>query len=169
MWKIVYLSPLTVAQCLERIQAHVPDSDAWCAAGAAMERGTVLAKIRGQRVRLFALGPPWLVNSYAPFFYGRVETVAGGTQIVGRFRWAPWVTAFMAVWFGALAAMTIALLVVVLVGPSDPTSPVLFDLLAPLVMMLAGAGLMALGRWLARKQVASVHQFLRVELEATPE
>ena len=64
--------------------------------------GTISARVRGDRFRLFAWGPLNLRNSFAPLFYGRLEGVGGKTRIHGRFRMHALVQAFLFVWFGGL-------------------------------------------------------------------
>ena len=134
-----------------------------------MDQGTVVAKLRGDRFRLYAHGPKYVHNSFVPFLYGRLEATNEGSRIVGRFRMHPYVRVFMSVWFGGLVAMSVFVPVLALAGRFNNGRPPFIAMVAPLMFILFGVGLLAFGRWIARGQVSRLLQFLREDLEATPE
>ena len=76
----IYTTDLTKDECLLRLQKHT-GRGGW----ARWAEGTIAAKIRGDRFRLFAWGPANVRNSFAPFFYGRFEVVAEAHVFEGVF------------------------------------------------------------------------------------
>ncbi len=170
MSKIVYRSKLSSIECLKRLQSHaVSWSEFLRRAFAPMDEGTIVAKVRGERFRLFAQGARYVHNSFIPLLYGRIQPTSEGTRIVGRFRMHPVVRVFMSVWFGGLAIMAVVLCLVALFGNADAGRPPFILMLGPLLMILFGIGLLSFGRRIARGQVSRLLEFLRVELEAAPE
>lgn len=128
--------------------------------------GTVAAKIRGDRFRLFAWGPRNTGNSFAPFFYGRLEAGTSGTVIRGRFQLHRIVQAFLVVWFGGLIAGggLVLFLPPTAWGRGQPLPPL--AVLGPAGMLLLGLGFLRLCRRLARGQAESLRCFLARELQA---
>ena len=170
MRKIVYSTRLSVAECQQRLQSHViPSSGVLRRAFVPMDEGTIVAKVRGDRFRLFAKGPRYVQNSFAPFLYGKMETAKGGSRIIGRFRMHPFVRAFMSVWFGGLAVIAIVAPIIGHAEDAEAGKPPFIFLFTPLLMILFGIGLVALGRLASRGQVSRLLEFLCVDLEATPE
>lgn len=127
------------------------------------------AKVRGDRFRLFAQGPRFVRNAYAPFLYGRVEAALGGTRIVGRFRMHPLVRVFNFIWYGGLVIMGFLFPVLALSQEFPAGEPPFWIIIGPWLMILVGLGFEAFGRRIARGQVVRLHQFLRTDLEAAPE
>jgi len=81
----------------------------------------------------------------------------------------PIVVVFMTIWFGGLAAGFVLMVlgrfsVLTLSGIQPP----LLLVFAPLVMMLFGIGLLAVGRRFARAQLGELERFLKDELKAQP-
>jgi hypothetical protein len=163
MRAMTYTSELSKQECLRRLQAHTGRGPSLWNRWA---EGTISAKVRGDRFRLFAWGPINLRNSFVPLFYGRIEEASGNTHIRGGFRMHPVVQAFLVLWFGGLVAMA-ALLVLLPASSWGPgVAPPALSVLGPVVMILIGFGFVRFGRWLARGQVESVQSFLVSELKA---
>ncbi len=170
MNKIVYTTNLSTVECSQRLESHViPWSDVLRSTFTPMDKGTVVAKVRGDRFRLFAQGPKYVQNSFVPLFYGRVEATTEGARIIGRFRMHLFVRVFMGVWFGGLTIMAIVLPTVALFGSARADKPPFIFIVGPLLMILFGIGLLTFGRWVARGQVARIHEFLRTDLDARAE
>ena len=159
----IYTSDLTKDECLRRLQGHTGRSG-WTR----WAEGTISAKVRGDRFRLFAWGPVNLRNSFAPLFYGRLEEGIGETRIRGRFCMHPIVQAFLFVWFGGLVAGAGLMLFLPPSALGSGLRPSVFALLGPAGMGLLGLGLVRFGRWLARGQMESLRCFLARELKARP-
>ena len=160
---ITYTSKLPKDECLRRLVAQTRQGF-WTRWG----EGTISARVRGDRFRLFAWGPPNLRNSFAPLFYGRLEEVEGKTRIHGHFRMRGFVQAFLFVWFGGLVASAGLLLLLPASAWGSGHRPPIFALLGPVVMGLLGFGLVRFGWWLGRGQVRSLRSFLTRELKAQP-
>ena len=162
---IVYSTSLRREECLRRLQRHSA-RPGW----KPQPKGTIYAKIRGDRFRLFATGPAYTHNSFAPFFYGRLEEETNGTKIRGSFRMHWYVQGFLMVWFGGLAVMSGVVLFLILFRPNSAwehgRSPPVWMAAGPVGMMALGAGLVLFCRWLARGQRENLRSFLSEELEA---
>jgi hypothetical protein len=158
---MTYTSELSQDECVRRLQAHT-GRGLWtqCA------EGTISARIRGNRFRLFAWGPVNLRNSFAPFFHGRVEEAGGTTLIRGRFRMHSIVQVFLFVWFGGLLAGAGLILLLAPSAWGSGQRPSAFALLGPAGMGLLGFGFIRFGRWLGRGQAESIRRFLTRELRA---
>ena len=163
MSAITYTSNLPKDECLRRLLAQRRHGfwTPWA-------EGTISARVRGDRFRLFAWGAVNLRNSFAPLFYGRLEEVEGKTRIHGRFRMHTLVQAFLFVWFGGLLAGAGLLLFIPASDWGSGQRPPMFALLGPAIMGLLGFGLVRFGWWLGRGQVESLMSFLTRELEAQP-
>jgi len=166
--KKTYTTKLSAVECLQRLQAYTYDGrDCLRLAFSPPEKGTVFAKVRGSRFRLFAQGRKYVQNSFVPLFYGRVEESDGTTRIIGGFRMHLFARVFLFVWFGGLAIMAVIFPIVAFSGDFNVGEPPLIFVIGPLPMMLFGVGLVSFGQWIARGQVAKLREFLRVEFEAT--
>jgi hypothetical protein len=164
--RIVYSTKLPAVECLQRLESHViPWSNVLRSTFTPLDKGTVVAKVHGDRFRLFARGPKYVQNSFVPLFYGRVEATTEGARVVGRFRMQLFVRVFIGVWFGGLTIMAIVFPAVALIGRSSAGRPPLILIIGPLLMILFGIGLLSFGRWVARGQVARIHEFLRTDLD----
>ena len=128
--------------------------------------GTIAARIRGDRFRLFACGPSNVRNSFAPFFYGRLEGGTGSTRIRGRFQFHPIVRAFLVMWFGGLVVGGSQELLLPSSAWESGRSLPLFVTLAPMGMILLGVCFVMVGRWFARGQMENLRHFLKCELKA---
>jgi hypothetical protein len=168
--EIVYSTKLSTVECLQRLESHViPWPDVLRSTFTSVDKGTVVAQVRGDRFRLFAQGPKYVQNSFAPLFYGRLEATTDGARVVGRFRMHLLVRVFMGVWFGGLTLMAIVSPAVALFGSTSAGKPPVILIVGPLLMILFGIALFSFGRWIARGQVARIHEFLRTDLDARPE
>ena len=163
MSAICYMSELPKDECLRRLLAHTKQGF-WTQKA----EGTISARVRGGRFRLFAWGPVNLRNSFAPLFYGQLEEVIGKTRIYGHFRMHILVYAILFVWFGGLLAISGLLLFLPASAWGSGQRPPMFALLGPVLMGLLGFGLVCFGRWLGRGQAESLRSFLMRELEAQP-
>jgi hypothetical protein len=159
-----YRSDLTKEECVRRLEANAHPGGWWTP----WAEGTISAKVRGNRFRLFAWGPVNVRGSCARLFYGRIEERDGKTCIAGRLRMHPIGRVFFTFWFGGLMTMAILLLALPASawGSGPPPSPAW--ILGPLSMMLIGVGFLRFGRWLARGQEDSIWRFLTRELKAEP-
>ena len=160
MSRTIFKTELTRSECLEQLRRHsLPGGRTpWV-------EGTISAKIRGDKFRLFAWGPANVRNAFAPFFYGRLEECNGKTRIRGCFRMHTATRVFLAVWFGGLAIMGGLL---VLLPPSawgNGRPPPAIAILAPGGMMLLGFGLIRFVRWHTRGQTENLRCFLERELK----
>lgn len=163
MSAITYTSDLPTDECLRRLLAQRRPGfwTPWA-------EGTISARVRDGRFRLFAWGPANLRNSFAPFFHGRLEEVDGKTRIYGHFRMHRLVHVFLFLWFGGLLAMAGLLLFLPASAWGSGQRPPMLAVLGPVVMGLLGFGLVRFGQWLGRGQAESLRRFLSQELEARP-
>jgi hypothetical protein len=165
MSAVVYSTMLTKDECYRRLQRHNGRAN-WGWGWERWEEGTISANVRGDRFRLFGSGPLNIRNSFAPFYYGRLEESSGGTRIKGRFRLHPLVRVFLAVWFGGLAVMEALMLWLPRSAWGHGRPPPWWAPLGPVAMMMLGYGLILAGGWFARGQLESMQRFLSRELEA---
>lgn len=132
-------------------------------------KGTIFVKLRGDRFRLFATGPRYILNSFVPFFYGSLEALPNGTRIHGRFRMHPFTRIFMAIWFGFLGVFTLLVITSLLFGDRQPQQPIHILFEGPVIMALFGTALVRFGWWFARGQRQSIRDFIRNDLLAQPQ
>jgi hypothetical protein len=123
-------------------------------------QGTIMAKITGSSICLFACGPRYLYNSFEPYFYGTVEPQALGSLIQGRFRVHPFVRLFMAFWFGVLGVAWLSILVAALLGRLSPGMPPLIALALPAAIALGGFMIVRLCSWLGDGQKKRICEFI---------
>lgn len=156
-----YTSELPKDECLRRLQAQT-GRGVWTRSA----EGTISARIRGDQFRLFAWGRPNLRNSFAPFFYGRLERANGKTRVRGHFSMHLLVRAFFFLWFGGLTAVAGLILFLPSSEWGSGQRPPGFALLGLAVMGLLGFGLVRFGRWLGRGQAETLRLFLARDLQA---
>lgn len=132
-------------------------------------KGTVFARIRGDRFRLFATGSKYIQNSFAPFFYGSLESVQNGTRIQGRFRMHLFTRAFMGVWFGFLGFIILVIITSLLSGDRDFQQPLHVIFGMPLIMVVFGIALVYFAWSVGRGQRESMKDFIQSDLLAKPE
>jgi len=160
---------LTKSECIRRIELCAGRDRGFGWSWEPWQEGTIAAKIRGDRFRLFAWGPLFTAISFAPFFQGRLEQGHDEVRIRGRFRLHRLVQGFVVIWFGGLAAMVGLMLLLPDESWIDGMKPPTIAALAPIGMMAVGAFLLRLNRWFVRGQMESMRRFLQSELQAQEE
>jgi hypothetical protein len=102
-------------------------------------------------------------NSFAPLFYGEIQSHDEGAQISGSFRLHPFTRVFTGIWLGGAllgaGGMTVSLL-------SSGCPVPLRAVAIPLAMPAVGLGMLWLGRWLARNERPLVVRYLEACAEA---
>lgn len=172
--KIAYETSLQLAECRDRLEiACVPDNPL---ARLHKPAGTVLCRLRGPRIRLYATGPPFLNNFMAPYFFGAFERRGKRTILRGKFAPHWWVRVFVAVWTTMLCAIGGVLIILgfaTLLGVDvkwEGNIPVALipwlAILMPPAMLTFGYALVRFGRWLGEKQQRLLDQLLCETLEA---
>lgn len=140
-----FRSAYSVAESVERLRAATKRSTL-STIGETAAVGTVSSDaVRLQRVI------PMVRNSFKPFFTGRFETHDGVAVLTGQFGMAKVVKIFMSVWLGMVALFAGGFLLATFnsTGSSPPGVVVV-----PLLMLVAGVGLVLLGKWFARNDAA---------------
>lgn len=163
MKEAIYTSQLTKAECLRRLRERTRGRfRGRCAPG------TISATVDGDWFCLFAWGPRYFYNSFAPYFYGTIDEAAGQSRIRGRLRMRTLVRTFLWVWFSMLASAECLLLLLPASGWTSGERPSPAALLAPVAIALLGYGLLRYGWWRGRAQALSIEHFLERKLEASP-
>src|SRR5580704_9080581 len=140
-----FRSAYSVAESVERLQAATKRS-AFSVIGEAAAVGKVSQDgVRLQRVT------PMVRNSFKPFFVGRFESRDGATLLTGRFGMSLFTKILMTFWLGMVALFGVGLLVGSLNASAPYTRPIV---IGTFLMLVAGFGLVALGKWFARNDVA---------------
>jgi hypothetical protein len=94
---------------------------------------------------------PMVRNSFKPFFVGRFESRDGVTLLTGQFGMSLFTKIFMTFWLAMVALLGVGFLV----GSLNATAPYPRQIVVgPFLMLVAGVGLVALGKWFARNDVA---------------
>jgi hypothetical protein len=110
----------------------------------------VVGKVSADAVRLQRV-MPMVRNSFKPFFIGHFETREGVTMLTGHFGMSLFVKIFMSFWLGMVGLFG---LIFLLSAVSSTSSIPWWAAIAPLFMFAAGFGLVALGKWFSRNDVA---------------
>ena len=154
------VSPLPPHECLKRLKAEVDPQ--WKLLGSRPVLGTV----SGSQFTGYKRIP--YRNSFRTFIFARFHQAGAGSRIVIRFGMSPFVTAFMALWFGMLAlvggGMFLGATSAYLRGGAPPETWAF--LVSPLIMAAFGIGLVRFGRWLGRNERSFLAEFLRTKLQA---
>lgn len=172
--KTAYETSLQVAECRVRLEAVcVPDSRL---ARLREPAGTVLRRLRGPKVRLYATGPRFVNNFMEPYFFGAFEQQDERTILRGRFAPHTWVRVFVAVWTTMVCVIGGALMIAgfaTLLGADvkwqgDAPDYIIpwFAILTLAAMRTFGYVLVQFGSWLGAKQESLLDQFLCETLEA---
>jgi hypothetical protein len=90
-------------------------------------------------------------NSFKPFFVGRFESRDGVTLLTGQFAMSLFTKIFMTFWLGMVALFGVGFLVGSLSATASYPRQIV---IGPFLMLVAGFGLVALGKWFARNDVA---------------
>jgi hypothetical protein len=103
---------------------------------------------------------PMVGNSFKPFFFGRFEQRGDEIYLAGRFALLRMVKVFMTLWLGAVLAFGIV------AGLALPAAAAWKGALFSLAMFAAGLGLIGLGKWFARNDIAWLSDVIGVALGA---
>jgi multisubunit Na+/H+ antiporter MnhG subunit len=140
-----FRSAYGIEESVERLQAATKRS-AFSAIGEAAAVGKVSPDgVRLQRVT------PMVRNSFKPFFVGRFESRDGVTLLTGQFGMSLFTKIFMTFWLGMVALFGVGFLVASLSATASYPRQIV---IGPFLMLIAGLGLVALGKWFARNDVA---------------
>jgi hypothetical protein len=120
---------------------------------------TAMGRVDEEHVRLVRV-IPYVRNSFKPMFTGAFEESDGRTVLRGSFGMQGVVKVFMSFWFGALAAFALFSAWHAVKDRPDAWKGVLFCA----GMGLAGMGILALGKWLARNDEAWLSAVIRAAL-----
>ena len=155
---------ISVAQCRSRLEATTDVQGLLLSWKTDRNSLKVHGEIRGEAFRLHTRR--FYVNSFAPFFYGRLGEADGGAVIVGEFKMNPLIRLLTVFWFSFIALFAVGALIVPAkqvpgIGAGRMT---LFIALACLAAV--GAGVVQCGRWLGRSEEEVILDFLKTELEA---
>ena len=132
-------------ESVERLKAATKRS-----AFAAIGEEAAVGKVTADQVRLQRVSP-MVRNSFKPFFVGRFESRDGITLLTGQFGMSAFTKIFMTIWLGMVALLGVGFLAGSLnAAASYPRQIVI----APFLMLIAALGLVALGKWFARNDVA---------------
>ena len=140
-----FRSAYSVAESVERLRAATKRSTF-----AAIGEAAAVGKVSPDGVRLQRV-PPMVRNSFKPFFVGRFESRDGVTLLTGRFGMSLFTKIFMTLWLAMVALFGVGFLVGSLSATARYPRPVV---MGPFLMLIAGLGLVALGKWFARNDVA---------------
>jgi hypothetical protein len=152
--QVTFESDFSISESVERLSAATRRPSF-----AAFLEQTAMGKVDAKRVRLVRV-IPYVRNSFKPVFTGAFEESGGGTVLRGSFGMQGVVKVFMSCWFGALAAFALLIAWQAVKDRPDAWKGVLFCA----GMGLVGAGLVALGKWLARNDEAWLSAVIRAAL-----
>jgi hypothetical protein len=107
---------------------------------------------------------PMVRNGFKPFFVGRFETREGGTVLTGHFGMSVFTKIFMTFWLGMVALFSVAFLTAYFRSPNTNSA---WLPAGPLFMLVAGLGLVRLGQWFARNDVAWLSGVITRALDAS--
>ena len=154
---------LSMAECQSRLAAGVDMQKlAFTRSGYAGTK-EILAKISGATFRLQKRRT--YRNSFAPFFYGKLIATENGTRIEGELRMHPAARVFMVFWFGFLAVLAIAALILPSRGQSEAGR--LSVLLVSAGLAAFGVALVKFGARLGRNERKALLDFLKRTFEAS--
>src|ERR1700733_15636255 len=140
-----FRSAYSVAESVERLRAATKRSTF-----AAIGEAAAVGKVSPDGVRLQRV-PPMVRNSFKPFFVGRFESRDGVTLLTGRFGMSLFTKIFMTFWLAMVALFGVGFLVGSLSATASYPRQIV---IGPFLMLIAGLGLVALGKWFARNDVA---------------
>jgi hypothetical protein len=140
-----FRSSFGVSDSIERLRTATKRS-----VFSAIGEQAAVGKVSEERVRLQRV-IPMVGNSFKPFFVGRFERRDGVTVLSGRFSMLLFTKVFMTFWLGAVL---LSALVFPVLGVRAQKGSSGFAVFMPIFMLAAGVGLIALGKWFARNDVA---------------
>ena len=151
-WRLLYQSnpaefrsAFGLAESVERLRAATKRS-----VFSSLGETAAVGKVSEQGVRLQRV-IPMVGNSFKPFFIGRFEVRDGVTVLTGRFGLLTIVKVFMTFWLGMAFVFAGGMLLGNFSSP-NPVPP--FLAFQPFLMLGFGIALVAVGKWLARNDVA---------------
>jgi hypothetical protein len=140
-----FRSAYSIAESVERLRAATKRSSF-----AAIGEAAAVGKVSQDGVRLQRV-TPMVRNSFKPYFVGRFESRDGVTLLTGQFGMSLFTRIFMTFWLGMVALFGVGFLVGSLSATASyPRQMVI----GPFLMLIAGLGLVGLGKWFARNDVA---------------
>jgi len=140
-----FRSAYSVAESVERLRAATKRS-----AFSAMGNAAAVGKVSPDSVRLQRV-MPMIQNSFKPFFVGRFESRQGVTLLTGRLGMSMFTKIFMSFWLIMVALFAVGFSVGSMRATTPYPQPIV---LGPFLMLAAGLGMVALGKWFARNDVA---------------
>jgi hypothetical protein len=126
----------------------------------ALAQAAAVGRVKQSNVRLQRV-IPMFHNSFKPFFFGRFEARPDGVYLTGRFSLLPLVKIFMTFWLGTTIVFGI-----VFAASGQSRDGGAWGVLTCLGMSGFGIGLIAFGKWLARKDVDWLSTVIRTALQA---
>ena len=142
---VEFRSAYGIAESVQRLQAATKRS-----AFSAMGDAAAVGKVSSSSVRLQRV-IPMVRNGFKPFFTGHFLIRDGVTVLTGQFGMSKATKIFMTVWLGIVAFAAISMLLASFT--TKPASPPWVGAM-PLLMVFAGLGLVALGKWFGRNDAA---------------
>jgi hypothetical protein len=140
-----FRSAFGIEESVERLRAATKRS-----AFSALGEAAAVGKVSQDEVRLQRV-TPMVRNSFKPFFVGRFESRDGSTLLSGQFGMSLFSKIFMTFWLGMVALFGVGFFVGNLRATASYPRQIVFG---PFLMLIAGLGLVALGKWFARNDVA---------------
>jgi hypothetical protein len=152
--RVTVISPLPREDCLRRLQERI-DPD-----GSVLGKKSVIGRIRERSLRLRKRIRGR--NSFQTFLFAGVSSMGSQTRFDCRFGMHPAIIAFMAFWFGALLVMGgMAMSELGSVWAGSDAFPLGLPIGAFLLgLIVFGIGLVALGRFSSKGDVAFLTEFL---------
>jgi len=156
-------SKLSVAECRARL-ASATDLRGFALSWDANGPEAVLGEFHGNVFRMHTR--KYYDNSFAPFFYGKLQAAENGSMLEGCFRLHPILRLFTLFWYSFILIFAAGALIVPF--PEHPVAGVsrnwFFAVLA--ILAVLGGGLVQIGKWLARGEQEVIRTFLKSTLEA---
>jgi hypothetical protein len=146
-------SSFGLAESVERLRAATRRS-----VFSALSRQEAVGTVTESRVSLQRV-IPMVGNSFKPLYRGRFIDRNGKVILAGRFTMHWLVKVFMVFWFGVIACFTLLATLIMVIHPQGAKVALL-----PLFgvgMIAAGAGVVLLGKWLARNDTAWLSDVIR--------
>jgi hypothetical protein len=140
-----FRSAYGIAESVERLRAATKRSTF-----AAIGEAAAVGKVSQDSVRLQRV-IPMVHNSFKAFYVGRFESRDGATVLTGRFGMSLFTKIFMTFWLGMVTLFAGGFLIGSLSAATSYPRPLV---IGPFLMLVAGFGLVALGKWFARNDVA---------------
>ena len=140
-----FRSAYSVSESVERLQAATKRSTF----GAIGETAAV-GKVSPDSVRLQRV-IPMMHNSFKPFFMGRFEVRDGITVLTGQFGMTVFTKVFMSFWLGMVALFAAGFFLGSLYSTTSYPRQLV---VGTFLMLVAGIGLIALGKWFGRNDAA---------------